>query len=710
MPARIRLLCLYLLTCLVLACSDSTTVTTVNPAPAPAPVGTGTIIVRFDLEPQPRLIPLFVTGLRFTGLDAEGRTVFGPVVTPRQATVQLDGVPVTIRQLRIELLVGEQLIGIFQTPVTLAEGQTIEVTNIEWSLVEPPPQLVIDPETAVIPLGLTGAFTATRDPEGTNPQDVTADSVWTSSAPSILRVDGPGQVTSLTAGEATLTATLGDLVATAQVTVTDATLMSISFAPNSGKVMGSFQFRLLGQLSNGLDTDATTLARWSVDNTTVAVVNNNTAKGLVRTRSLGTANLTARVAGFSVSQPFQTVAGASLVSFNGANSDGGNDDSFPPYSSSGMSEDGRFVVFSSNADDLLPPGPVVDNNNDIDVFLRDTLTGQTTLISVDMAGTTSASGGSDAPSITPDGRFIIFGSDAPDLVATPFVGTQVFRRDLMTGITELVSRNQTADPANASSFDPQISDDGNLVCFATSADNVPTAGSTGELRIVVRNLTTGAVTVANVDNQGALLDYSVGLEGRLVMSGNGRVVAWAAITGPNPGGVFPLVQIFARDLSSGQTTLCSANAQGGQGNSLSLFPLVSRAGDQVFFSTTSTNLDPGGKTGLYRRDLTTGTLEFVHPMLGLSTSADGRFICLVDLSLLGLTRSQVLDRQTGAATPINVGTDGLPVNESLDNIGLGVGVSPDGSRIVFDSLDDLDPIVTTQSIFQIYQLENPLLP
>ncbi len=697
--------------CLVLACSDTVTVNTGNPPPPPpAPVGTGTIIVRFDLEPQPRLIPLFVTGFRFTGLDAEGRTVFGPVVTSRQATVQLDGVPVTISRLRIELLVGEQLIGIFEAPVSLTEGQTAEVANIEWSLVEPPPQLVIDPETAVIPLGLTGAFTATRDPEGTNPQDVTDDSVWTSSAPSVLRVDGPGQVTGLTAGEATLTATLGDLTAAAQVTVTDATLMSISFAPNSGKVMGSFQFRLLGQLSNGLETDATSLGNWSVDNTTIAVVNNNTARGLVTTRALGTANLTAQVAGFSVTQPFQTVAGASLVSFNGTNSDGGNDDSFPADSSSGMSEDGRFVVFSSDADDLLPPGPVVDGNNDIDVFMRDTLTGQTTLISVDMAGTASANGGSDVPSITPDGRFAIFESNAPDLVATPFVGTQVFRRDLMTGITELVSLNQTADPANDSSFDPQISDDGNLVCFATMADNVPTAGSTGELRIVVRNLTTGAVTVANVDNQGALLDYSVALAGRLVMSGNGRVVAWPATTGPNPGGFFPLVQVFARDLSSGQTTLCSANAQGVPGNDLSLFPLLTRAGDQVFFSTTSSNLDPGGRTGLFRRDLAADTLEFVHPMLGISTSADGRFISLIDLSLLGLTRSQVLDRQTGAATPISVGKDGLPVNESFDNFAGAVGVSPDGTRIVFGSLDGLDPIVTTQSIFQLYQLENPLLP
>lgn len=694
----------------MLACSDTITVNRGNPAPAPVPVGTGTLIVRFDLEPQPRLIPLFVTGLRFTGLDAEGRTVFGPVVTPRQATVQLDGVPVTIRRLRIELLVGEQLIGIFEAPVTVTEGQTTEVTNIEWSLVEPPPQLSIDPETAVIPLGLTGAFTATRDPEGTNPQDVTADSVWISSAPSILRVDGPGQVTGLAAGEATLTATVGDLNATAQVTVTDATLMSISLAPNSGKVLGSFQFRLTGRLSNGLDTDATGLARWSVDNTAIAVVNNNAAKGLVRTRSLGTANLTARVAGFSVSQPFQTVAGASLVSFNGANSDGGNDDSFTSETSSGMSEDGRLVVFSSDAGDLLPPGPVVDNNNDIDVFLRDTLTGQTTLISVDMAGTASASGGSDAPSITPDGRFVIFESNAPDLVATPFIGSQVFRRDLMTGITELVSRNQTADPANDSSIDPQISDDGNLVCFATTADNVPTAGSTGELRIVVRNLTTGAVTVANVNNQGALLDYSAGLGGRLVMSGNGRVVAWPATTGLNPGGVFPLVQVFARDLGSSQTILCSANAQGARGNNLSLIPLVTRAGDQVFFSTTSTNLDPGGRTGLFRRDLGAGTVEFVHPMLGFSASVDGRFIGLLDLSLLGLSRSQVLDRQTGAATPISVGIDGLIVNESFDNFAGPVGVSPDGSHVAFGSLNTLDPVVTTQSIFQVYQLENPLLP
>ncbi len=50
------------------------------------------------------------------------------------------------------------------------------------------------------------------------------------------------------------------------------------------------------------------------------------------------------------------------------------------------------------------------------------------------------------------------------------------------------------------------------------------------------------------------------------------------------------------------------------------------------------------------------------------------------------------------------------VNESFSNFAGPVGVSPDGSRIVLATLERLDPIVTIESVFQVYQLENPLLP
>src|SRR4028118_1373396 len=76
-----------------------------------------------------------------------------------------------------------------------------------------------------------------------------------------------------------------------------------------------------------------------------------------------------------------------------------------------ISADGRFVAFSSGASNLVPG----DNNNTGDIFVRDRLTNTTTLVSVDSAGNQANSDSRD-PSISADGRFVAFESDASNIV------------------------------------------------------------------------------------------------------------------------------------------------------------------------------------------------------------------------------------------------------------------------------------------------------
>ena len=78
-----------------------------------------------------------------------------------------------------------------------------------------------------------------------------------------------------------------------------------------------------------------------------------------------------------------------------------------------VSADGRFVAFVSDATNLTPN----DTNNASDVFVRDRQTNQTTLVSVNAAGTGSGDGYSNAPRITPDGRFVAFISASSNLVS-----------------------------------------------------------------------------------------------------------------------------------------------------------------------------------------------------------------------------------------------------------------------------------------------------
>jgi hypothetical protein len=76
-----------------------------------------------------------------------------------------------------------------------------------------------------------------------------------------------------------------------------------------------------------------------------------------------------------------------------------------------MTPDGRFLAFTSRDEHLVAN----DGNALHDVFLRDRLTGTTTLVSVGVGGS-SANGASAMPAVTPDGRYVAFRSEASNLV------------------------------------------------------------------------------------------------------------------------------------------------------------------------------------------------------------------------------------------------------------------------------------------------------
>ena len=109
----------------------------------------------------------------------------------------------------------------------------------------------------------------------------------------------------------------------------------------------------------------------------------------------------------------------------------GNSHSYNPS----ISGDGRYVAFYSYASNLVAG----DSNGYLDVFVRDRQTNTTTRVSVDSAGA-QGNNSSRASSISGDGRFVTFQSDATNLVASDTNGrTDVFVRDRQTNITTRVS-------------------------------------------------------------------------------------------------------------------------------------------------------------------------------------------------------------------------------------------------------------------------------
>jgi len=135
-----------------------------------------------------------------------------------------------------------------------------------------------------------------------------------------------------------------------------------------------------------------------------------------------------------------------------------------------VSADGRFVVFDSAATNLVAG----DGNGSVDVFLKDLVTGTTTRVSVDAAGT-EADGGSSDPSISDDARFVAFSSGATNLVAGESDGNgffDVFVKDLTSGATARVSRTPAGLDANGDSSAAVISGDGHTIVFTTAATNL----------------------------------------------------------------------------------------------------------------------------------------------------------------------------------------------------------------------------------------------
>jgi Tol biopolymer transport system component len=158
-----------------------------------------------------------------------------------------------------------------------------------------------------------------------------------------------------------------------------------------------------------------------------------------------------------------------------------------------MSEDGRFVAFSSAKD--LGPG---DGDGLPDVYVRDTLLGTTTLASVPGNGA-QLQGRVDQAAISADGRFVSFTSSStgpsPDDVE---FRSNVWLRDTLLGTTVLVTpRVAPPDPlfANRNSGTSSVSAHGRYVAFASFDDLTGTGGNTGD--VFVRDIATGTTRLVS---------------------------------------------------------------------------------------------------------------------------------------------------------------------------------------------------------------------
>jgi Tol biopolymer transport system component len=191
-----------------------------------------------------------------------------------------------------------------------------------------------------------------------------------------------------------------------------------------------------------------------------------------------------------------------------------------------ISEDGRVVVFASNAVDLVP-GPDANGAAE-DVYLFEVATGAVRRISLDVNGLQPADGASYAPSVSADGRYVAFTSKATldgPRGRSPS-GRQiasVYVRDTLLGATERISVAAKGAAANRTSSDPSISADGNYVAFVSEATNLAPGDRHASPDILLRDRRARSTVVISRAAGGGAAN---GPSRQPVVSADGRFVAF----------------------------------------------------------------------------------------------------------------------------------------------------------------------------------------
>jgi uncharacterized repeat protein (TIGR01451 family) len=300
---------------------------------------------------------------------------------------------------------------------------------------------------------------------------------------------------------------------------------------------------------------------------------------------------------------------------------------------SAISGDGRFVAFGSNATNLIAGG-----NLPFNIFVHDRQSGSTEIVSVSSGGR-QGDGLSSAPAISHDGRFVAFDSDATNLVQGDQNGiTDVFRHDRDTGETILISVSSDGQQGDASSHAPAISADGRFVVFhANSALALEDINQTTD--VYVRDVQTGITTLVSIGFDGSAGNGTSFIQD---INGDGRFVAFVSdSTNLIPNDVQDVdANVYVRDLIAGTTELVSVGSDGTRAN-VGFFdrPSISADGRYVAFSTTVSLVPEDTRQfslDIYLRDRLTGTTELISVNSdevpgngrseGPSVSADGRFV------------------------------------------------------------------------------------
>jgi Tol biopolymer transport system component len=369
-----------------------------------------------------------------------------------------------------------------------------------------------------------------------------------------------------------------------------------------------------------------------------------------------------------------------------------------------VSADGRFVAFRSDATNLVPS----DTNGRTDVFVKDRQTGLVERVSVSSAGIEPNNSCFD-PAISGNGRFVSFSSHATNLVdGDTNAQPDVFLYDRDTDTLERVSVSTAGVESDRGCGLSSISDDGRYVCFQSDATNLVPGDTNGARDVFVRDRQNGQTLRVSTDASGnETFAGSYSSNGKV--AGNGPWVFFSS-TASNlvEGDTNGVEDIFAKNMETGEIERVSEAGDGTEANGYSGGLSVSSDGLKVVFHCAASNLVPGdtnGQIDVFLKDRSNGVLRRVslaaggiqpdggcgNPVLsgdGSTLAFISRATNLVPGDMNGETDTFVVYLANGEIRRVSVREDGSEGNDETYSPDL----SADGSLVVFMSdVQDLVP-------------------
>jgi Tol biopolymer transport system component len=365
-----------------------------------------------------------------------------------------------------------------------------------------------------------------------------------------------------------------------------------------------------------------------------------------------------------------------------------------------VSSDGKTLAFVSSATNWVPGSPIGSK-----VIAADLVTDVYENLSRTSAGA-ALNAASFAPVVSANGRRVAFATQADNLdVGVPTLGQQIVRKDRDSGALILVSASAAGAPAAGSASgqarEPSISGDGRFVAFRSDASNLVAGDGGGTEDIFVKDLQTGAIEAVSRDLNGAFTgagvlgqtSHSISSDGRFVLFQSSAANLVAGVGSGTP-------RVFLRDRTLGTTELVSRANNGDPANSQSDLGAISPGGRFVSFRSFASNLGASGVSAVYVRDRVAATTAAI-PLPSVDGAAaigcresdvsDAGSVVLACFFPVPVAQQVFLHVPGAAGTPFLVSSDANDVRGNQPS-GPSLAVNASGLSMAFESLaDNLSP-------------------